>query len=55
MKIDLSQIPEHALEAVRQIAAAQGEKLTTPEDVICYLHDDEEALELVLSYIETNL
>lgn len=54
MKIDLSQIPEDALDTVRQIAAAEGVKLKTPNDVIRYLHEDEEALEVVLPYIETD-
>ena len=54
MKIDLSTIPDHALEAVRDIAAEQGETLNMPEDFIRYLREDEEALEVVLPYIETN-
>ena len=54
MKIDLSTIPEDALQAVRDIAAEQGVKLKTPKDVIRYLHEDEEALEVVMPYIETN-
>lgn len=55
MNIDLSKIPEHALEAVRDIAADQGERLTTPEDFIRYLYEDEDALEIVLPYIDADL
>ena len=54
MKIDLSTIPEHALQTVRDIAAEQGVTLKAPNDVIRYLHEDEEALEVVLPYIETD-
>jgi hypothetical protein len=54
MKIDLSIIPEHALQAVRDIAAEQGVTLNAQEELIRYLHEDEEALEVVLPYIETD-
>ena len=55
MNIDLSKIPEHALEAVRIVAATQGETLQSPEDYLRYLHEDEDALEIVLPYIDTDL
>ena len=38
----------------RNAAAAEGVKLKTPNDVIRYLNEDEEALEVVLPYIETD-
>ena len=55
MKIDLTQIPGDALETVRIIAAVEGKTLKTPEDYIRYLNEDEDALEVVLPYIETDL
>ena len=52
MKIDLSQIPEPILETVRLFAAVEGVTLNTPEDYVRYLHEDEDALEIVLPYID---
>ena len=55
MKIDLSQIPEDVLREVRMIAIGQGVVLVRPKEYENYLHEDEEALELALPYIDADL
>jgi hypothetical protein len=55
MKIDLSRIPETALETVREIADTQGEQFKSAEDFARYIQEDEEALEVLLTYIDTDL
>lgn len=45
-------IPECLIEQVKQIAAGQGVDLETDEQIAQYLIDDEEALEVVLPYLE---
>lgn len=53
--IDLSIVPAEALEFVHKIAAEQGETLRTEDDIKRYLHEDEEALEVVLAFIDVEL
>ncbi len=53
--IDLTIVPAEALEFVHKIAAEQGQSLRTEEDIKRYLHEDEEALEVVLAFIDIDL
>lgn len=53
--IDLSTVPAEALEFVHKIAAEQGETLRTEDDIKRYLNEDEEALEVVLAFIDIDL
>lgn len=52
MNIVLSRIPEHALETVRIIAAVEGATLNTPEDYERFIRENEDALEVVLPYVD---
>jgi hypothetical protein len=52
MSIDLSQVPEPIMETVRLFAAVEGVTLTKPEDYARYILEDEDALEIVLPYID---
>jgi hypothetical protein len=52
MSMDLSQVPEPIMETVRLFAAVEGVTLTKPEDYARYILEDEDALEIVLPYID---
>lgn len=52
MKIRIETIPAEILDAIRELAAEQGERLTSPADFERYILEDEEAQELALYHID---
>lgn len=47
-----SEIPEEAVKAIAKIAKEQGETVTTKQEAYQYALGDEDALELILGYVD---